>query len=317
MIDYSIYYRRSINPERIKYELDRYDLFISAFNLSDRVGKVFSEIKAERKVWFIQQEYKFSPIELPVGNPISQAHSISETNQINKLLSDIGDMNGKKICIDITGFMRHTLSFLTAKLKNLGIQEFTALYSEPLFYKKQENTTFTNETSGTVRAIHGMSGSTNHNGQDYLLMAVGYDNKLINEVINYKDGSKIYPIFAFPSLSADMFQQSAIRTAKSGDVALDPKNWIANRCFAPANDPFSTASTISKIVNAIDRQHQKANIYLSPLSTKVQTLGISLYWLLEGDNRGAVSIILPECVSYASETSEGLKRIWSYTIELN
>ena len=112
-----------------------------------------------------------------------------------------------------------------------------------------------------------------------------------------------------------MFQQSAICSSKSGDVVFS-KDWVTNRRYAPANDPFSTAQTIQNIVREIDKKDPNANIYISPLSTKAQALGHALYWQLEGKKRGAVSMIMPQCVSYARETSVGLKRLWAYTIEL-
>jgi len=160
-----------------------------------------------------------------------------------------------------------------------------------------------------------MAGSNSSLGTDYLIIGAGYDHKLISEVTNQKDIT-VYPLFAFPSLSPDFYQQSALRASESGAVALEPA-WIVNRRFAPANDPFSTASILHDIVYEIDRKNVHANIYLSPLSTKVQALGFALYWQLEGKARGAVTMLLPECLTYSRETSSGLKRLWTYTIELS
>ena len=83
----------------------------------------------------------------------------------------------------------------------------------------------------------------------------------------------------------------------------------------PNYDPFSTAAAVRSIVDEVDRQGTPANIYLSPLATKVQTLGFALYWQLEGRRRGGISILLPECSTYSRETTIGLKRLWSYTVE--
>ena len=131
----------------------------------------------------------------------------------------------------------------------------------------------------------------------------------------HKDGAEVYPLFAFPSLSPDFYQQSAIRAASSGEVAV-PEQWITKRRFAPANDPFSTAAVLHSIVEEANRNRSApANIYLSPLATKVQVLGFALYWQLEGRLLGGVSILLPECVTYSRETTIGLKRLWSYTVE--
>lgn len=315
MIDYSIFYRHPVKVNQLSQELPKFDIFISAYNSSDRVNKVFNQVSAGKKIWLIHPEYCYKPEELPKGATIVAPLALDEVDQIKSLLSETGDLTGKKVGIDITGFMRHTLSFLVAKFSHLGIEEFTAIYSEPMYYSKQEETTFSTSTSGMPRPVRGMAGSNHSSGADYLIIGVGYDHKLISEIASTKDSSTIYPIFSFPSLSPDMYQQSAIRAADSGAQALESA-WVTNRRFAPANDPFSTAAIVSSLVAEIDKRDPNSNIYLSPLSTKVQSLGFSLYWALEGQYRGAVSLLLPECITYSRETSTGLKRLWTYTVEL-
>lgn len=313
-MNYSIYYRRSIDVLRIAEEVLPVDVFVSAFNSSDRVLGVFSQIRANRKIWFIQPEYGYSAGDLPHTEVVAP-DSLDEIVQVNSLLAAVGEISGKSICIDVTGFMRHTLAHLVAKLGYRQLTVFTALYSEPVSYKKREETAFSTTTSGVVRPVRGMAASTPTSAKDQLVIAVGYDFKLISEVASYKDDADVHPLFAFPSLSADMYQQSAVKAAESGAVAKRHE-WITNRRFAPANDPFSTAAVVSEIVASIDRANPSANIYLAPLSTKVQALGIALYWQLEGRVRGGVTVLLPECLTYSRETSEGLKRLWQYTIEL-
>jgi hypothetical protein len=316
MTDYAIFYRRPVATNRIAQELPKFDIFVSAFNSSDRVGRVFNEVRAHKKIWHVHPEYKYMPLDEPTGFVKSQPIKIDEISQVNALLAEMGNLNGKSLCIDITGFMRHVLVFLVAKFAHMGVSEFTALYSEPMCYTKQEDTIFSTTTSGVPRPVSGMCGSNSSQGTDYLIIGAGYDHKLISEVTNQKDNLTVYPLFAFPSLSPDFYQQSAIRASESGDAALE-KAWITNRRFAPANDPFSTASILSDIVREIDRKGIHANIYLSPLSTKVQALGFALFWQLEGKARGAVTMLLPECLTYSRETSTGLKRLWTYTVELS
>ena len=43
MLDYSMYYRRPIRVDRISAELEKFDVFVSAFNSSDRIGRVFTD----------------------------------------------------------------------------------------------------------------------------------------------------------------------------------------------------------------------------------------------------------------------------------
>jgi hypothetical protein len=314
-MDYALFFRRPIAVDRIAKEAGHFDVFVSAYNSSDRVRTVFDEVRAERKLWLVHPEYQYAALELPVGATLIEPDSRDEIAQVEALLSAIGQLDGRSLCIDITGFMRHVLVFLLPRLAYAGVTSFTALYSEPVSYKKQEATSFSTTTSGVVRPVRGMYGSPGA-GRDHLLMAIGYDHQLISEVSAYKDGVTTHPLFGFPSLSADMYQQSALRAERSGEVVLRPE-WVSNRLFAPANDPFSTALVVSERVQAIDAKSPDQNVYLAPLSTKVQALGMSLYWHFEGRVRGRCTVLLPECLTYSRETSSGLKRLWTYEIELS
>lgn len=314
-MDYSIFYKRCIEVDRIGQELGKFDVFVSAYNSSDRVKIVFEKANAQKKIWLIHPEYQYSQIELPVGHTVIAPVMGDEIGQIHDLLNAVPNISAISLCIDITGFMRNSLAFLIPKLAHLGVKSFTAIYSEPISYSNQEATQFTTTTSEVVRPVRGMYG-TPGSGQNHLLIAVGYDHQLISQVFSYKNNVISHPLFAFPSLSADMYQQSALRAEKSGEIVLK-EDWINNRFFAPANDPFSTAGIVSERVRHIDQKGTGENIFLAPLSTKAQVLGMSIYWLLEGKSRGRCSILLPECLTYSRETSTGLKRLWSYDIELN
>ena len=309
-----MFYRRCLKVDRLAKGLGRFDVFISAYNSSERVRVVFNHVNAKQKIWLIHPEYQYLPIEHPVGHTVVAPAMGDEIDQIGALLAAVPNIGSVSLCIDITGFMRNALAFLVPKLANLGVKSFTATYSEPVSYSQQESTQFTTTTSEVVRPVRGMYGSPG-NGQNHLLMAIGYDHQLIGQVFSYKDGVTTHPLFAFPSLSADMYQQSALRAERSGEVVLK-EDWINNRFFAPANDPFSTAGMVSERIRHIDRKGPGENIFLAPLSTKAQVLGMSLYWLLEGRSRGRCTILLPECLTYARETSTGIKRLWSYDVEL-
>lgn len=320
-MDYSLFYKRDIDVSRIFVELPRYDLFISAYNTSDRVKEVFSAVQATRKIWLMHPEYCFNPPDVGLMEETVWPDSHEEIAQVDALLAATGPLDRISVCIDVTGFMRHVLVFLVAKLEYLGVREFTALYSEPLAYKKREETAFSTTTSERVGPIAGLRGRNRSSSADqltdHLIISVGYDHKLIAQVADYKNYTRVYPVFGFPSLAADMYQQSAVSSFGSGAVSKG-RDWYANRRFAPANDPFSTADVLGKLIQEIDRANGPGNVYLAPLSTKVQALGFAIYWLFEGRKRqsGGVSIILPECLTYSRETSEGLKRLWAYTVEL-
>ncbi|ONG37686.1 hypothetical protein BKE30_14065 [Alkanindiges hydrocarboniclasticus] len=318
MFDYSIFYTRPIEFTEISDSLPTFDIFISAFNNSERVKTLFDSISSTKKFWLVHPEYHFNKDEIPDAeiNEVIIPSEIADIVQVNELLVRIGDLSDKKICIDITGFMRHVLIFLVASLKYKGVDKFTAIYSEPKFYSDGDNTNFSTTTSSIVKSISGISATSNSEFKDHLIINIGYDHKMLSQIASYKDGATYHPIFSFPSLSADMYQQSSMRAALSGSITQN-SDWITKRKFSPANNPFATAQVISDLVKELDLNFDgKNNIYLAPLSTKAQTLGFAIYWVLEGRDRG-ITILLPECLSYSRETSQGLKRLWSYEVELN
>lgn len=318
MIDYSVFYRRSINTGNLASEIGVFDIFVSAFNCSERIALVFNSVSAAKKIYHVHPEYQFESHEVPRGSwLVSAPDEIDEMAQMTALINAIGAVSGaERICIDITGFMRSSLCFLLAKLRSLGFRHVSAIYSEPRAYSKQDNTSFSVTTTGAVRPVRGMAGSGGRTKvRDYLIVGVGYDHALVGEVLHNKDGAVTYPIFGFPSLSPDMYQQSAVRAARSGDKALDG-SWVVKRRFAPANDPFATAAIVAETVRGIRRDDPTGHIYLSPLSTKAQALGFALYWMLEGQRDGSVTMLLPECDGYSRETSSGLNKVWLYDVEM-
>jgi hypothetical protein len=85
--------------------------------------------------------------------------------------------------------------------------------------------------------------------------------------------------------------------------------------FSSANDPFVIASSLSSAVTTVHRHRPITNIYLTPLATKPQAVGFSLYYLRHLTNRPA-SIIYPNAALYDKETSKGVGRSWIYPINL-
>jgi hypothetical protein len=189
MLDYSIFYRRPIRVDKIGAQLEKFDVFVSAFNSSDRIAGVFSDVRAHRKVWLIHPEYQYTPIDIPIGQETVIPPGSDEVVQVKALLDCLGELKGKTLCIDSTGFMRHVLAFLVPMLARIGLTEFTVLYSEPQAYKKQENTAFSTRTSGVVRPVRGTGGSPDPGARNVLVIGVGYDSKLIAEVAAHKDGA--------------------------------------------------------------------------------------------------------------------------------
>jgi hypothetical protein len=317
--DYNIFYKTAL-PLNQQWLLPRWDVFVSAFNSSERVRLVFDKVTAGRKYWLIHREYGYAQSELPQGNVFTS----SEDNEaafvkdlIVRIEGDTGaDISGLSICVDLTGFMRPHLLFLALYLAVRGVGKYDVLYTEPERYAKKEETTFS-EGGITVRQVAGFEGvnSPDH-GDDFLIIGSGYDHRLIKAVAEYKDKADKVQIYGLPSLRADMYQENVLNAFHASDAIGINKVFDVDvdRFFAPANDPFVTASTLSEIVDRRRKIGPISNLYLSPLATKPQALGFALFYLGECQNSNA-SILFPISTRYTRETSHGLSRVWMYTIE--
>lgn len=318
MRNYSIYYKQSFSPDCNWAVAFGWDMFLSGFNASQRVRRVYEQARAIEKLWVVHPEYAIEAADLPneasfTSNAAGEAEFILELIEFMKAR---GFRPGQsELCIDITGLLRPHLLFLVRMLERIGVKRFHVLYSEPDYYKRKGATPFSGGSISGVRQVAGFEGVNNPDTQDDLLIiGMGFDAQLIKEVAEDKDKAKKLQLFGLPSLRADMYQQSVLRSRDVADVLGDPGFVPSHRATAPANDPFVTASVLSEVVSAQEAKKPPTNLYLCPLGTKVQALGFSLFFIGEclKQNR---SILFPFSTRYSPETTEGISRIWIYTIE--
>jgi hypothetical protein len=314
---YSILYRKELAVAK-PWSFPPWDVFISAFNSSDRVREVYSKVPAKHKFWMIHSEYGYGASELPSGNCYVSTSS-SEADYTRGLVDRVEQVVGApigslSICIDITGFMRPHLIFLPYYLKTKGVIKYDVLYSEPMYYAKKEQTVFSEGTI-VVRQIEGYEGvNSTDQSNDFLIVGAGYDHRLIKAVAENKDKADKVQIYGLPSLRPDMYQENVMRARRAADAIGANKVFDRDSFFAPASDPFVTAEIVSEIVKLRKRSAPISNLYLSPLATKPQALGFALFYLSECAGTAA-SILFPVSSKYARETSVGLERVWQYTVE--
>lgn len=313
-VDYTVFYKRKY----IKDDLSglAWDVFISAFNDSQRVTDVYEIVVAKEKHWLIMPDYNYAESECPENSFRCQPDLTEDEYIINFFNKNPKLLNSKKICIDITGFMRPHLIFMFRYFVSKGIEFVDVIYSDPVSYKKKERTSFTKDKVYNVRQIRGCEGyHVPDTKNDILIIGAGYDHKLIASAADNKAKARKLQLYGFPSLHADMYQENIINAYVAED-ALGGGFLDENRSYyAPANDPFVTASVLSQIVKEHEKNEIITNLYLSPLSTKAQTLGFIIYYLWECMDK-SVSIIFPFCQEYNRETSVGLSKIWHYKVEL-
>lgn len=318
-MDYGFFLRKAITPESNWEETPEFDLFLSAYNLSDRVRHVYDRVRAKSKMWLLHEEYNISEGQLP--SEITFRTSASDESSycqslIATLEDSFGDITKIRLCVDSTGMLRPHLLFLIKLLHVRGVAQFHVTYAEPATYKKQEHTTFSAGSIYEVRPIQGYEGApaTDANA-DFLVIGMGYDDRMIAEVAEDRAKADKHQLFGLPSLSADMYQQSVLRSRKAAEELSDPNFSENNRSFAPASDPFGTASVLSEVVSNRRSRGGISNLYMSPLGTKPQVIGFGLYHLFECST-GDASLIFPFSNGYSPETGQGTSRIWIYNIEL-
>jgi hypothetical protein len=318
--DYGIYYRDELSVDADWAALPKWDFFLSGYNLAERIRTAFDRVEALNKVWLLHTEYALSPAEAPNGTTFSSLAN-DESSHCKELLSflqsNLGfDPKKHSLCIDITGIIRPHLMFLVRLLQNVGVRKLDTIYAEPLQYSSKENTPFSSGHMLGVRPVHGYEGSPITNATtDFLIVGMGYDDRLLASVAENKEKADKHQLFGLPSLRADMYQESVLRSRRAAEEIGDPNFSEQNRSFAPANDPFGTASVLDEIVRKRITTEPGGNIVLAPLGTKAQVLGFVLYFIYECSAL-PVSVIFPFSTGYASETSTGLARAWRYQLEL-
>ncbi len=309
---YYMYYKRELDMSK---DWTKWDLFISAFNLSDRLKTIFDKVESEIKCWLVFPEYGFEEYEIPQNVMKYMIEKGSEAEQLIPIIEELSieSFKQRRICVDATGFMRAQLLFLLAYFKKNDFQQVDILYCEPGNYSKKENTSFSEGSLYETRQVIGYQGfSSQTQKKDLLIVSCGYDSQLISRVCQQYENSVIVPLLGFPSLRADMYQESILKT-----IAVEEpfgSTDLRDPIFAPASDPFETAFAISEYIKQNKSLDIYDHIYLCPLSTKPQVLGMGLVFLNEYENKN-VSILYPFSESYSQETSQGISKIWKYTFE--
>lgn len=313
MIDYTVCYKRVLNLDDISKTIAT-DTFISAYNPSERVRAVFDRVSAKTKHWLVLPEYNLAPEDHPAGD-LHAPPASSEAEWILGYCNGLGkDHLGGRICVDITGLIPPYMMFLLRTLLESGVQKLDILYTEPSRYRAKEETRFSDEAIIEVRQVAGFEGTHNPDtSSDLLIIGAGYDDKLIAQVAESKENAKKIRLIGWPSLRPDMYQENILRAHRAIE-AMGINGSDSHDRFAPAHDPFVTAQVLAEIVSSIQEKRTITNLYLSPLSTKAQALGFTLFYLAERAD-SPTSIIYPICKRYESETADGIGRVWQYSLE--
>jgi hypothetical protein len=316
-MDYSLLHRAEFPASKLS-EMPKWDVFISAYNKSERVNEVFAQVVASKKEWLVHPEYDFSVDELPTTGEtrVLETRDEAEFWHAYFLMADVDAWpKDAAICVDSTGFMRPHLMLLPLLLRDRGFTRLHVLYADPKAYQSGEKTPFTQGAVTEVRQVRGFEGThvPDAGDNDLLVIGAGYDDELIRRIAESKRAARKLEMFGLPSLQPHMYEENRLQAAKA-EEALGPLP-TRSFLFAPANDPFATAQELHDRLTD-ERVRGLANLYMSPLATKAQTLGFALYYLCECVGQPA-SMIFPYAEFYSRETSIGLARVWLYELEFD
>lgn len=292
-----------------------WDVFLSAWDGTERVRRVFGHVVAAEKRWIIHPEYGIAAGTLPDDAPRLDAAGGEVASMMGVVdhIQSIGDIPNMRLCVDITGMLRPQIAILVRLLKHKGVREFDALYSQPANYKHAERTQFSSGDVSDVREITGFEGLNIPSAHEVLIVAPGFDDVLLREVYSHKASASRYQLFGLPSLQADMYQQNILQTYEI-DTPMPTNEAAHTKRFASASDPFGVANELSAIVTEVRQRHARPRFYVAPLGPKPQMLGAALYYLTESRNV-PVSIIYPVVSGHASGTSSGISRISINTVD--
>lgn len=311
-MDYSYFKKTRYNHVEDLVGLPEYDCLISAYVNVERVKEPSGKIPCKEKWWVLEDGVS------PDGF-IGDAKTFHITEESDGgITKELAEKGYSRLCIDITGFVIPQLLILLRFLQIRGFCSFDVIYTEPNQYKEGEETQFT-ETPTYVKQVLGYSGvHISDMSNDLLIVAAGYDHSRIIEVATEKKSARKVLLFGFPPCSPGMFQENILRAYQAEPaVGMDCFKNMDLNIFAPANDPFSTAQALKDYIDkALRSKAPFTNLYLSPLSSKPQALGMALCYIWEDGWKKEWSIIYPFCHKYLHDTTSGISKVWRYEVLL-
>jgi hypothetical protein len=313
MISYDYFYRDQLPLDR-PWQCN-WDLFISAWDGSERVRQTLQLASAPLKITLLHPEYGLSEASVPTDRVFALRGDEAEgILALVQTLEALGvNLATARLGIDITGMIRPHIALLTKILRANGVQQFDAIYSEPISYAEREHTKFTSGDVIEVREIIGFEGrNTITNSREVLILAPGFDDALLREIVSHKEHATKVEIFGLPSLQPDMYQHNVLK-ALGSDTPL-PEETSDLRYFATACDPFAMATELSAITARHKKRDPNTRFYIAALATKIQTLGAALFYLTECEN-STVSLIYPFASAHLPGPSVGISRAWVYRID--
>ena len=288
-----------------------YDYYICRYQKSERCRAVRNRVKAKEKIVLIKEG------ETAIDGELSLfiEWNFSENEYRKVILEEIDKINNdSNICVDISGFEIPILFFLLNSLhKKKYYSLFDCIYAEPKYYNGEENTLLMSNDSN-VRCLEELTTGINADTQlDILIIAAGYHESSVRNIVTYKQKAEKILLFGLPSTSPDMFSQNILQIKNISAEIISEADFRAldNHLYAPAFDPFIVAQ---QIANKVPTKY--SNLYLAPLSSKPHALGMFIFFKWASKEKKNITMLYPYPREYYEDSAVGIGKIWRYRVEL-
>jgi len=197
---------------------------------------------------------------LNIDDPIFSADSIKEH------LSQISNLTlSHNILFDITCFTRESLLMILAFLQTCDLHQSRLVF---VYSRAKEYHTPLSKGIKEVRSVLGFSGMLHPTRNNHLIILAGYEyNRAISifrdfepQLISIGIGSKSQPPIHYPN-AKETFESLIKRIPNVNQFEFD------------IYDPIATSEAIAEVA----KEHEKSNIIVAPMNTKISTVGAALF----------------------------------------
>jgi len=192
---------------------------------------------------------------------------IMELYRLNKIIHV-----KEKVLIDITGFTKNYILGLVRLLDRPGTL---------FFYTRGEYRAPTpQELNISIRKIEilpGFEGFTRLDRKDLVVLILGYEGHRALAFLNKFDVEPVYAIMGIPFESEERNRQYINNIRKANNALLNVHRVFLSKEYTHSLEPFLFAEDLERIIKTFPLIEQY-NVCISCLGTKLQTLGLYLYW---------------------------------------
>lgn len=212
----------------------------------------------------------------------------------------------QKIAIDISCFTKPFFFFLIKLVREkYKIKLIDSYYTEPesyIFPKGLFSSYHSSSGPLTVREIPGFTGLESRNDKRILVILLGFDGDLSQEINEDVSPSKTLLVNGFPGY-APKFKDISLVINEKLTSNKDFKIY-----YARSNNPFEVYNLLDKI----KRENSKSFLNVAPLGTKPMALGACLFAI----HNPSVRIVYPIPEVYEKTTTENCLHSWRYEIPM-